>query len=136
MRNVLYIVWQPSNEISIPIIDEQHRGIVSTINSLYYFFLEGEACRAFEPTIDILNNYAKLHFLTEEALMRSAGYGVVEDHIALHNDFTNQMRSMSKNSASLEQTHDLLTFLKNWWLNHINKNDREFAAVVRKHLGL
>ncbi len=37
MSNDLYIIWHPDNDLGIPIIDEQHRGLVSAINSLHYF---------------------------------------------------------------------------------------------------
>jgi len=34
MENNLYIVWNQNNNVGIKIIDEQHRGTISTINSL------------------------------------------------------------------------------------------------------
>lgn len=136
MKNVLYIVWQPSSDTGIPIIDEQHRGIVSTINSLYYFLQHGDGAVAYEPTMDVLNHYASLHFMTEEALMKSAGFASAKDHIALHNKFMNRARSMAKFRASEDQVRELLAFLKVWWLNHINKEDREYVTTVRKHLAL
>ena len=36
MKN-LYITWKNEDELGIPIIDEQHRGVVTAINSLFYF---------------------------------------------------------------------------------------------------
>ena len=47
MGNLLYIVWNEKNNIGVPIIDEQHRGIVIAINSLYYFINERRANEAF-----------------------------------------------------------------------------------------
>ncbi len=136
MKNALYIVWQTSNNTGIPIVDEQHRGIVSTINSLHYFLGHGDASVAFEPTMDVLNHYTSLHFMTEEALMRAAGFGGVEDHVALHNDFMNRVRSMARYRASNDQVQELLVFLKDWWLKHINKNDHDYVTAVKKHLNL
>ena len=136
MKNVLYIVWQQANNTGIPIIDEQHRGVVSTINSLYYFLGHGDASVAFEPTMDVLNHYTSLHFMTEEALMRASGFAGVAEHIAHHNDFMNRVRSMARYRASEDQVTELLEFLKDWWLNHINQNDREYIQSVRKYLKL
>lgn len=36
MKN-LYITWKPEHALGIPILDEQHRAVVATINSLFYF---------------------------------------------------------------------------------------------------
>jgi hemerythrin len=136
MKNALYIVWQATNNTGIPIIDEQHRGIVSTINSLYYFLQHGDAATAFEPTMDVLNHYTSLHFMTEEALMRAAGYPDTEEHVGLHNEFMNRSRAMARYRASEDQARELLGFLKDWWLGHINGKDRDYVAVMRKHLSL
>lgn len=35
--HTLFIVWSDMNETGIKIIDDQHRGIVSVINSLYFY---------------------------------------------------------------------------------------------------
>jgi hemerythrin len=136
VKNALYIVWQPSNETGIPIIDEQHRGIVSTINSLHYFIQHGDAAAAFEPTMDVLNHYTSLHFLAEEALMRTAGYPYLDEHAELHNKFMNQVRSMTKYRADPDQVDELLVLLKTWWLRHINQEDRKYVDAVKKQLGL
>ena len=45
MNNNVFIVWKNSNDCGINIIDEQHRGIVSTINTLFYFKISDEVKR-------------------------------------------------------------------------------------------
>jgi len=49
MKNILYIVWSDNNELGIPIIDEQHRAIISTINSLHYFMQPGHGDDIIQP---------------------------------------------------------------------------------------
>lgn len=71
---LLYIVWTEKNILAIPIIDEQHRAIVSIINSLHYYIREGHGDNAMKHTLAILEQYTKLHFNTEEALTEEAGY--------------------------------------------------------------
>lgn len=136
MKNALYIVWQSSSESGIPILDEQHRGIVSAINSLYYFIQNGDAAVAFEPTMDVLNYYTKLHFLTEEALLKAAGYPDIDAHVEIHHRLMDQVRSMAKGYADEDQVRALLEFLKEWWIGHINNEDKQYGAIVKKYLGL
>ena len=84
MKGLLYIVWNEKNNIGVPIIDEQHRGIVIAINSLYYFINERRTNKVLQPTLTILKQYTKLHFMTEEKLMKDANYPAVEEHILIH----------------------------------------------------
>ncbi len=72
MENLLYIVWTDRNKVDIPILDEQHRGIVSTINSLHYFIRQGRRLDALDSTLVVLRQYTAIHFRTEEALMRES----------------------------------------------------------------
>ncbi|WP_319240117.1 hypothetical protein [uncultured Propionivibrio sp.] len=75
----IYIVWNKDNEIGIPIIDEQHRVAVGTINPLFCFM--------------------------------------------------QMKRGVANNDATI-----VLNFLKDWRLDHINKQDRKFAEHLR-HTG-
>ena len=86
MGNVLYIVWNEKNILGIPIIDEQHRGIVSTINSFHYFIRDGQGLDALKPTLNILAQYTNIHFKTEEALMKKACYSGFEEHVLLQKE--------------------------------------------------
>jgi hemerythrin len=137
MGNVgLYIVWDKKYESSIPIIDEQHRAIVSLINSLYYFMQEDRAIDALMPTINMLSVYAILHFNTEEPLMKRAGYKDFDQHCALHQQLINKTAVVMQRTNEEKDATILLKFLKNWWLTHINVEDRKYMALVRHNEGI
>ena len=132
MENTLYIVWNDKSNIGISIIDEQHRGIVSSINSLHYFIKENLGDEALGPTVTILEQYTKLHFKTEERLITEACYPAVNEHIQLHENLRRKTEMLSKSSLLDKDKNVILTFLKNWWLNHINKEDRKYVPYVLK----
>ena len=134
MNNMLYIVWNEYNNLGIPIIDEQHRGIVSTINSFHYFIQEGLGGDALKPTLNILEQYTKIHFRTEEALIREAGYPGLEEHLLLHGELMKRTIKITRESNSCQEPEVALTFLKEWWLGHINKEDKEYAPYVIEKL--
>jgi len=62
MKTTLYIAWNDDNKLGIPIIDEQHRAIISTINSLHYFMQPGHGDDIIQPTMIILEQYVNIHF--------------------------------------------------------------------------
>ncbi|MBI5639186.1 MAG: chemotaxis protein, partial [Nitrospirae bacterium] len=71
---MLYIIWSDKSNLGIPIIDEQHRGIVSIINTFHYFVQQGHGPETLRPTLSMIERFSELHFETEEALMTEADY--------------------------------------------------------------
>ena len=131
MQNILYVMWNDSNTFDIPIIDEQHRGIVSTINSFHYFMQKGNELNAVALTLVILEQYSSIHFATEEALMIEADYPDREKHIALHRALLDKTRQIASMSYSLVDGNDILKFLKDWWINHISSEDRKYVPYLK-----
>ena len=62
LNHSILIVWQPSYDLGIPIIDEQHRGIVTTINSLCYAIQNKHGVEMLKPVIGMVNEYTRIHF--------------------------------------------------------------------------
>lgn len=129
MSKPLYIVWNSNNKLGIPIIDEQHRGIVATINSLHYFIQEGHGLAVLKSTLDILEQYTHIHFQTEEALMKKIKYPDVEAHVLLHRALMKKTKEISGKSIAHKDPGMALIFLKKWWLNHINQEDRKYVSL-------
>jgi hemerythrin len=118
--------------LNIPIIDEQHRVIVASINSLYYFNQKGRVDEIFFSTLRILEEYTNLHFKTEEDLLQETGYPYFDRHIELHRMLAGRTHTYAADNVDIIGT---LKFLKIWWLNHINVEDRKYAEHVLKMVG-
>ena len=132
MKNILYIVWSDNNKIGIPIIDEQHRGIISTINSLHYFINAGHGDEIIKPTMIMLEQYVDIHFKTEEALCAEASYPDLEKHIVFHKELVKKTKKLSIDANMNKDSGMILKFLKEWWLGHITIEDRKYAPFLRK----
>ena len=130
----LLIVWNDVHATGISIIDEQHRGIVSTINSLFYMIRSKQAQHILVPTILMMEQYTKIHFFTEEKLLESSGYPGFKEHKKLHDKLISQMITVSRESLRNIDPDSFLSFLKHWWINHINKNDRDYVEHIRQYL--
>jgi len=77
VEHKLYIAWKDSYCIGIPIIDEQHRCIVSIINSIYYFVEEHRELDVLESVINMMNQYTVIHFNRANALKHSGQQHVI-----------------------------------------------------------
>jgi len=124
----VFIVWKPEYDLGITIIDDQHRGIVSIINS--YFF--GTKCNSIKnllpPTLAMLSSYARIHFQTEEHFLEVIDYCDISGHRALHQEYTSKLAKIERLSVSDKDPYVLMNFLKEWWIGHICGADMEFKS--------
>ena len=132
MRNNLYINWVERNNTGIRIIDEQHKGIVSLINSLHFSIVQ-EGCRDITlPIARSIEYYTDIHFHAEQLFLEKAGYPDIKNHLSLHNEF---VRTARRNEREHEPS-ELLGILKDWWLHHINVEDKKYVPHVLRFFNL
>ena len=130
----LYIVWKDENNTGIPIIDEQHRSIVSNINSLYYFIQKGESEDIVNYILETLKQYTEIHFTTEEELMKDANYPEIDKHISYHRAFNNKVAKMWNEPDDDYKVINTVKFLRQWWMHHINNEDIKYVPYIKKNL--
>ena len=132
----LYIVWNNEYDFRIPIIDDQHRTLVSIINTLFYFKSNENLSSVFPSLLQMLEDYGKIHFFTEESLLKEISYPDLDHHIALHEKYAKRIRYIINNqsNASVVNFFDVFQFLRDWWLDHINVEDRRYAPMLREDL--
>jgi len=125
----IFIVWKPEYDLGIPIIDEQHRGVVTIINSLYYGVQSNHIKNIFSATIGMLRSYADIHFQTEEYFLETFGYPGTACHRLLHQEYSSQLAGIDRVGTAEKDPHQLMDFLKKWWLGHICEEDMLFKDI-------
>ncbi len=134
MIKPLYIVWNESYMLHNPIIDEQHRALVASINSLYFFIQEGWGLAALEPTLKIVKNYASFHAKTEQGLLSQSNCNCINDHKQKEKVFESQLDQEMKEALAMKDPQILLTFLRKWWLQHLedHKSYAEYYETAQE----
>ncbi|MDR3089180.1 MAG: hemerythrin family protein [Desulfobulbaceae bacterium] len=135
MNCALLIEWTDVNSLGIPIIDDQHRGIVSVINSLAFFVHQNKGEYFLNTAFAMMDSYTKLHFSTEEELLRAAAYPNFSNHQRLHANLIRESFFKASEAIRLHDSGIYLDFLKSWWIAHINKQDRMYAEIVQGYIG-
>jgi len=131
MRRPLFIIWQECNNTGIDLIDEQYRRIVSIINTLYYSVAIGKGNnKLYSQMLDTLYNYSNIHFMTEEGILETCEYKNIKKHKELHKKLLIDMEQISHITIAANDPSPLLEFLKKWWLEHINNEDRLYASYL------
>jgi hemerythrin-like metal-binding protein len=128
-HNVL-IIWKPEYDLRIPIIDEQHRGIVSTINSLYFGMQNKHGKELLRPISNMVYEYTRIHFEVEEDFQKKYEFPGHARHHDLHSDLSKKLVQISNKSNWDQDPYEFLEFLKDWWINHIRHEDRLFIDFL------
>lgn len=128
------IHWSEEYAIHIEKIDNQHKGMIDYINSLYDAMLNKEKNNILENVLEKLTIYTVNHFKTEENLMIEYSYTDYETHKGEHQNFILQIKSFKEKYKKGESriTVELTIFLKNWLTNHIKASDKILGSYIEK----
>lgn len=124
-----YISWKDFYSVGDPSLDAQHKQIIGIINELYEAMQRDTSQKTIKSIIDRLVQYTFNHFKSEEEAFQTSDYPAVAEHKALH-DKIRQKTIDLRNHADLVSNHDLLGFLKEWWLGHIQSVDKQYAPYL------
>jgi len=129
------IEWTSEFSISVDLVDEQHKRLISLYNELIEAHKEvllgddrvGKALMA-------LSEYISYHFEAEENLMKEVNYPEYESHHQIHVNLTlNVMEHMNnylKNTENLKE--EILHFLRTWITTHIMETDKKFGDFYKR----
>ena len=127
------IVWDKSIQFDIEAIDRQHHRLVDLINQLHNAMRRRAGQRIMASILAELADYTKRHFKDEEGLMKKHGYDDLDAHRQLHKKLVDQVIEFKRRFEAGDATvsMELMTFLKNWLLNHIDNVDRRYVPVMK-----
>jgi hemerythrin-like metal-binding protein len=124
-----YIVWKDFYSVSHPALDAEHRQIIETINDLYVAMNGPTDSTAKKRALERLVQYTQTHFANEEKIMQEAGYPDLAAHKVSHDGMKKQTLGLRTHLTSVT-AKDVLVFLKKWWLDHIQGEDKNYAPYV------
>ena len=128
-----FFKWKDSFSIGIEEIDQQHMSFLEYLNECHLKVSGTKGAEIGQSLIDALKVYAAEHFRFEEALMQAKGYPKLETQERQHKYFESQIAELetAKDEGSERTVESLLAFLRDWFLNHILEEDKDFASYVK-----
>jgi hemerythrin len=123
------VTWNPAWETGIQLIDEQHRQLLAQFEALLVAIHEQRPDDRIPGLLAFLSAYVETHFSTEEEHMQATRYPGLIGHKAIHDDMRTQVAQLAdgcqKDPTVL--TQEVLDFLTDWLIGHINDHDRRMA---------
>ena len=84
--------------------------------------------------LESLADYSNYHFNLEESWMGQVGYPKQNEHMLEHKRFIYKLYEFNKkfkeDKANL--TLEIVSFLRRWLLEHIQNDDAQYGAFIRK----
>ncbi len=127
------IYWMPDFNTGIEIIDQQHHLLVDIINELHQAHSEGRDQQILFKLLGKLGMYATSHFAREEHFFEVHGYPDLEEHLQEHNYFEDMLFQFEDEYKAGKQdlTFNVLMFLSDWLVNHINGSDQQYVPFLK-----
>jgi len=127
--------WDTSLETGHAKIDNQHKQLITALNSIIDASREGKGRDEIFKTLDFLTGYTIMHFSTEEKLQVDYDYPDYLIHKRYHDEFKGTVGELTKRLVDEGPTEELIgsvtTTIGNWLLNHIKGDDFRMAAYVK-----
>lgn len=127
------VQWCEAFETYIPEVDEQHKKLVAMINQLDDSMKQGKGIvnETVGEVLTELVDYTGYHFDTEERIMQKYSFDGYLEHKKMHESLKRDIAVILKRMKEGESINvlEMTTFLAEWLVNHIIKEDQKFGRV-------
>ena len=129
-----FVQWTSSMDLGIGEIDRQHRMLVDYINDLHSAMSNHRSARELLEILHKLRDYTSTHFRDEEKHFVHSEYPSVKDHLQIHREFEAKVDEVEQGikEGTVTLSMDLLSFLKDWLVQHIMGMDAQYVPYVKK----
>jgi hemerythrin len=126
------IEWQPEYSVGVKELDDQHRCLLDTVNTMLIEQTDKYEAAKFSPVISSLIHYAYTHFATEERYLLQVNYPNLDQHIIEHINFIMKTLSLALRVENEEDEMriELLRYLKEWYCSHVLGTDRQYIPFL------
>lgn len=131
---MMLVEWDDTLILGSQQIDEHHHRLVEILNRCYSALMLHDHSHELEGVVAELLDYTHYHFSTEESLMAEAEYPAAPSHAAAHRKFIRSINNFRDRSDAGESfvAIDVLVFLKDWLVHHIQNTDRAFTNYLNE----
>ena len=127
--------WDTSLETGHAKVDNQHKQLITALNSIIEASQQGKSKDEIFRTLDFLTGYTVMHFSTEEKLMVTYHYPDYLIHKRYHDEFKGTVGELTQQLIKEGPTETLIgsvtQTIGSWLLNHIKGDDFRMATFVK-----
>jgi hemerythrin len=134
------ITWSNTFSFGIKPIDDQHKEMVDLVNDMFHHASgnEEQEYEYFSKVIQKAVRYIKVHFATEEKIMRLIRFPGYAEHKRCHDCFILDVLENIRHFET-DKHYTLFSFtkfLKEWVLSHIGIMDKQYHLYIKQMIAL
>lgn len=124
--------WTTAFSVDVPQMDDEHKRLFNIINSLHATLKGNNDKKSIMKVVNELGDYTEKHFAHEELLMEKCSYDKLDIQKEQHKMFEEKIKSMKNDleQNGAERPFEILQFLKDWLVRHIQNEDRQYGSVM------
>jgi hemerythrin len=129
------INWSAKYSVGVKNLDEQHKVLIDMLNELHAAMLKGQAQNLAGTLLPKVQRHARDHFSTEERLMESTKFPGLAEHRAEHSALLARADEYAARHkrGDISVYLELLTFMRDWLTNHMQKVDQKYTIWFNEH---
>jgi len=107
--------------------------LMALANALYDAIFSGDREGHLDSIFDRLVRFTETHFAAEEEMFRLSGYPDAENHTASHEMLKTQVQEFRTHLGNVDRTLlaiEVTKFLKRWFEEHIQTEDKDFGRFL------
>lgn len=134
MAETKLIQWSDDYSVGVSILDEQHKSIIRMVNKIHAYITSGASSEEISEILNQMTQYAMNHFRTEEDYMKLFEYPEFELHRKEHMEYWKKTALFANEamSGNKEVLGDILSFLIDWWMDHILRTDLRYKEFFQE----
>jgi hemerythrin len=124
--------WKESYSVGVQLLNDQHKVLVGYLNTIYQLFDCPDKSEQVGILLSELEQYALVHFRSEEDLFIKYKYHGLKNHALEHRLYEQKVSEFKTrfDSADNKVTLDMLEFLVDWLTGHILGSDQEYRRYL------
>lgn len=132
------IKWEPKLSVKVKEIDEQHQNFIKILNELGEMVNARDLPERMDSVLQELTEYAEKHFSTEEGYFDKFNYEGAEEHKEKHSELRSKIAGFIEERSNpvkdvYETYLELLDFLADWLVDHLEDMDMKYVDCFREH---
>jgi hemerythrin len=129
------IEWDDKYSVGISRIDDEHKQFIDIINEAIATKEHNDDPEELREVLYNITMYAIKHFSTEENYMIEFKYPEYQYHKEEHHDFSKKAIEYCERVAHGDSQFagEILEYLKQWLVNHIQVTDRKYVDCFKKN---
>jgi len=119
----MLVGWEQKFDQHKEIIDDQHRAILTTVNSIHYLFNKDDDANIIKHVM-MLYSQLQLHFKTEMMILKDNESPLLAEYEKQADKFLDELIDLCDVPNDEHQTQVLFEKFKAWWQTHLQVHEK------------